>query len=77
MLALDGVNEKSLQRCTEAERLENKEVLESNAANLAVASVQSHRAEVGGFTGGRCCCCCLMRRSKKVFGVFSFLMFQR
>ncbi|CAM9206820.1 unnamed protein product [Ectocarpus sp. 6 AP-2014] len=45
MLALDGVNEKSLQRCTEAERLENKEVLESNAANLAVASVQSHRAE--------------------------------
>ncbi|CAN0057959.1 unnamed protein product, partial [Ectocarpus fasciculatus] len=45
MLALEGVNEKSLQRCTEAERLENKEILESNAANLAVASVQSHRAE--------------------------------
>lgn len=66
MLALDGVNEKSLQRCTEAERLENKEVLESNAANLAVASVQSQRAEVGGFHGG-----------SLLFVVFSFVMFQR
>lgn len=45
-LALEGVNEKLLERCTEAERLENKETLESNAANLAMASVQSHRAEV-------------------------------
>ncbi|CAM9198747.1 unnamed protein product [Scytosiphon promiscuus] len=44
-LALEGVNEKLLERCTEAERLENKETLESNAANLAMASVQSHRAE--------------------------------
>lgn len=46
-LALEGVNEKLLQKCTEAERLENKETLELNAANLAMASVQSHRAEVG------------------------------
>lgn len=46
-LALEGVNEKLLQKCTEAERLENKETLESDAADLAMASVQSHRAEVG------------------------------
>ncbi|CAM9220994.1 unnamed protein product, partial [Hapterophycus canaliculatus] len=44
-LALEGVNERLLERCTEVERLENKETLESNAANLAMASVQSHRAE--------------------------------
>ena len=50
-LALEGVNEKLLQKCTEAERLENKETLELNAANLAMASVQSHRAEVGGWFG--------------------------
>lgn len=45
--ALEGVNEGLLQRCTEAERLENKETLESSAANLAMASVQNHREEVG------------------------------
>lgn len=44
---LEGVNEKLLQKCTEAERLENKETLESDAADLAMASVRSHREEVG------------------------------
>lgn len=45
--ALKGVNEGLLQRCTEAERSENKETLESSAANLAMASVQNHREQVG------------------------------
>lgn len=46
-LALEGVNEKLLLKCTEAERLDNREILESDAADLAMASVRSHRAEVG------------------------------
>lgn len=45
--ALEGVNEGLLQRCAEAERLENKETLQSSAAKLAMASVQNHREEVG------------------------------
>ncbi|CAM9808220.1 unnamed protein product [Pylaiella littoralis] len=44
-LALEGVNEKLLLKCTEAERLDNREILESDAADLAMASVRSHRAE--------------------------------
>lgn len=44
---MDGINEARLRRCTEAERLETKENLESSAASLAVASVRSQQAEVG------------------------------
>ena len=44
--ALEGVNELLLRKCTEAERLESKETLQSSAANLAMASVQNQRKEV-------------------------------
>lgn len=46
--ALEGLNEVSLKRMTEAERKATKETLESSAANLAMASVRRYRAEVLG-----------------------------